>query len=98
MIRPSLHRLRAAVLTLGLSLPLIASAHPGHYHPPGEEDEFDAFRAMRSNWLHLHGNLEITCAFVALASLVVIRLCSQKKVRIAAALVLGTSLTLIAAH
>ena len=32
----------AAVLGL---LPALASAHPGHYHPPGEEDEFDAVTA-----------------------------------------------------
>lgn len=32
------------LLTAGLcSLPAIAAAHPGHYHPPGEEDEFDTF-------------------------------------------------------
>ncbi len=23
-------------------LPSLAAAHPGHYHPPGEDDEFDA--------------------------------------------------------
>lgn len=32
------------LLSAGLcSLPAIAAAHPGHYHPPGEEDEFDTF-------------------------------------------------------
>jgi len=34
----------ASAAALGL-LPALASAHPGHYHPPGEEDEFDAFTA-----------------------------------------------------
>lgn len=29
---------------LGL-LPSLAAAHPGHYHPPGEDDEFDALTA-----------------------------------------------------
>ena len=42
-------------------------AHPGHFHP-GEEDEFDALRA---NFLHLHGNLEIGLAALALAAVVV---------------------------
>lgn len=32
----------AAALAL---LPTLAAAHPGHYHPPGEDDEFDAFTA-----------------------------------------------------
>ena len=32
---------RLIALALGL-LPAAAMAHPGHYHPPGEEDEFDA--------------------------------------------------------
>jgi len=37
-------RTLSRLLSVGLcSLPAIAAAHPGHYHPPGEEDEFDAF-------------------------------------------------------
>lgn len=35
---------RLIALALGL-LPAAAMAHPGHYHPPGEEDEFDAISA-----------------------------------------------------
>lgn len=33
---------------LGL-LPALAAAHPGHYHPPGEDDEFDA---LTTGFLH----------------------------------------------
>ncbi len=44
----------AALSAVGLGLlPAIAAAHPGHYHPPGEEDEFDAFASglqMLPNW------------------------------------------------
>jgi hypothetical protein len=73
---------------------LCASAHPGHYHPPGEDDEFDAFRA---DWLHVHGWLEISLALLALAALVVFRMNARRSVRIGAALALGGSLALIAA-
>ena len=71
----------------------VASAHPGHYHPPGEEDEFDALRA---DWLHLHGGLEIGLAIVALASTVVIWKSRRGGVRIGAAAALVGSLALIA--
>jgi hypothetical protein len=72
---------------------LCASAHPGHYHPPGEEDEFDALRA---DWLHLHGWLETSLALLALAAVVVLRTSSRRGVRMGAALALGGSLALIA--
>jgi hypothetical protein len=72
---------------------MAASAHPGHYHPPGEEDEFDAFRA---DWLHLHGWLEITLALTALAALVVLQTSRRSGIRIGAALAFGGSLALIA--
>jgi|GEM_PF-403260 len=36
----------ARLIALGLGLlPAALMAHPGHYHPPGEEDEFDALTA-----------------------------------------------------
>lgn len=38
---PSLILSRLLAVALGF-LPLLAAAHPGHYHPPGEDDEFDA--------------------------------------------------------
>jgi urease accessory protein len=41
-----LHRLVAAGLCF---LPALAAAHPGHYHPPGEDDEFDA---LTNGFLH----------------------------------------------
>ena len=47
---PILPRLLAAGLGF---LPMLAAAHPGlpgHYHPPGEEDEFDA---LSSGMMHL---------------------------------------------
>lgn len=75
-------------------LPAIALAHPGHYHPPGEEDEFDQLRA---DWLHLHGPLEIGLAAVALGAVVLFKLNPNRKVRLAAACTFGASLALIAA-
>lgn len=69
-------------------------AHPGHYHPPGEEDEFDALRA---DWLHLHGWLEIALAAVALVAMLVFRMNPRRGVRIGAALAFGGYLALIAA-
>jgi hypothetical protein len=75
-------------------LPAIALAHPGHYHPPGEEDEFDQFRA---DYLHLHGPLEIGLAAVALGAVVLFKLNPNRKVRLAAAFAFGGSLALIAA-
>jgi hypothetical protein len=75
-------------------LPAIALAHPGHYHPPGEVDEFDQFRA---DYLHLHGPLEIGLAAVALGAVVLFKLNPNRKVRLAAACAFGGSLALIAA-
>jgi hypothetical protein len=75
-------------------LPALALAHPGHYHPPGEEDEFDQFRA---DWLHLHGPIEIGLAVVALGAVVLFKFNPSPKVRLAAALAFGGSLALIAA-
>lgn len=76
-------------------LPALASAHPGHYHPPGETDEFDALRA---NFLHLHGSLEISLACLALASAAVFKLNRNRPVRLAAAVAFGSSLAFLAAH
>lgn len=73
---------------------MAASAHPGHYHPPGEEDEFDALRA---DWLHLHGWFEITLALTALAAVIVFQTSRRSGIRIGAALAFGGSLALIAA-
>jgi hypothetical protein len=72
---------------------LCASAHPGHYHPPGEDDEFDTFRA---DWLHVHGWFEMSLALLALAAVVVFRMNSRRSVRVGAALAFGGSLALIA--
>jgi hypothetical protein len=70
----------AAALCL---FPSLASAHPGHYHP-GEEDEFGALRA---NFAHLHGSLEIGVACLALAALVVFIVNRNRPLRVASALV-----------
>ena len=75
-------------------LPTLALAHPGHYHPPGEEDEFDQLRA---DYLHLHGPLEICLAVAALGAIAVFKLNPNRKVRLVAALAFGSSLALIAA-
>jgi len=78
---------------LGL-LPLLAAAHPGHYHPPGEEDEFDQLRA---DWFHLHGFTEFFLAATLIGSLLVFRLHKNRNVRIGAIVAFGASLTLLAA-
>ena len=74
---------------------MAASAHPGHYHPPGEEDEFDALRA---DWLHLHGWFEITMVLIAVAAVISFQTSRRGAVRIGAALAFGGSLALIAAR
>ncbi|MFT3991357.1 MAG: hypothetical protein QM680_08090 [Luteolibacter sp.] len=89
--RPSLFT-RVSTAALGL-LPAIAAAHPGHYHPPGEDDEFNQLRA---DWLHLHGYLEISLAAIVVASAVVFHLNKNRPVRIGAALAFAGSLTLLA--
>jgi hypothetical protein len=76
-----------------LSIPSLAMAHPGHFHP-GEEDEFDALRA---NFLHLHGAWEISLALLALAAVAVFQINRNRRIRMAAALAFGGSLALIAA-
>ncbi len=91
MIRSRFARVSAAALGL---LPAIAAAHPGHYHPPGEDDEFDQLRA---DWLHLHGFLEIGLGVVALTALAVMGLHKNRKVRLGAMFAFGGSLALIAA-
>ena len=87
-------RFAPTVPTLWFLTLLCASAHPGHYHPPGEDDEFDAFRA---DWLHVHGWFEISLALLAIAAVVVFRMNPRRGVRIGAALAFGGSLALIAA-
>ena len=87
---------RRTLVTACLCLsPALASAHPGHYHPPGENDEFDALRA---NYLHLHGSLEISAACLALAALVIFKLSRKQAVRVAAAVAFCFSLAFIATH
>ncbi len=91
MIRETLRRLLTALLVL---IPAIAAAHPGHYHPPDEVDEFDKLRA---DWLHLHGYFEISLAAVLVASILVFHFNRKRGIRIAAALAFGSSLALLAA-
>lgn len=80
---------------LFLLIHAVASAHPGHYHPPGEEDEFDS---LRSDWLHLHGWWEVSLALTALISVAVFRMNRKRSIRVGAALIFGGSLALIAAR
>jgi hypothetical protein len=88
------HTLLRLFAALAAFLPALAAAHPGHYHPPGEDDEFDQFRA---DWFHLHGLSEFFLAAVLIGSLLVFRLHKNRKVRIGALLAFGGSLTLLAA-
>jgi hypothetical protein len=83
-----------AIVIFSCLAALNALAHPGHYHPPGEEDEFDALRA---DWLHLHGWWEVSFALIAVAAVAVFVLNTNRRVRLAAALAFGGSLALIAA-
>jgi hypothetical protein len=76
-----------------LALNATAFAHPGHYHP-GEEDEFDALRA---NYFHLHGPLEITLALAAVAFAIIFKINKNQRIRMGAAIALGGSLLAIAA-
>lgn len=71
-----------------------ATAHPGHYHPPGEDDEFNALRA---DWFHLHGWLELSLALVALAASVLFVMNRRLAVRVGAAVAFGGCIALIAA-
>lgn len=89
--RCTISRLSAAFLAF---LPAIAAAHPGHYHPPGEEDEFDQLRA---DWFHLHGLTEFFLAAILISSLLVFRLHKNRTIRIGAIVAIGGSLTLLAA-
>lgn len=89
--RRALAALSASLLAF---LPAIAAAHPGHYHPPGEDDEFDQLRA---DWLHLHGYTEIILAGIIVTSAVVFHFNKRRDVRIGALLAFGGSLTLLAA-
>jgi hypothetical protein len=83
-----------AILVFSYLAALNALAHPGHYHPPGEGDEFDAIQA---NWLHLHGWWEISAALIAVAAVAVFAFNKNRRIRIASALAFGGSLALIAA-
>ena len=79
-------------LAVFLALNATAFAHPGHYHP-GEEDEF----ALRANFLHLHGPLEITFAITAVACAIIFKINKNQRIRMGAAIALGGSLLAIAA-
>lgn len=90
MIRELHRKLLAFLLAL---LPAIALAHPGHYHPPGEEDEFDQLRA---DWLHLHGWVEVTLAATVVASALLFHFNKHRGIRIGAVVAFGGSLALLA--
>lgn len=94
MIRQIPDRLLGFIAAFLVLAPAIAAAHPGHYHPPGEEDEFDQLRA---DYFHLHGYVEFGLAAVAVAAVALLRFHSNRKVRIGAAIAFGGSLALIVA-
>ena len=73
-------------------LPSLASAHPGHHHPVVD----DGFGALRSSFLHLHGNLEIGLVACALAAVIVFSITKKAPIRAAAALTFCGSLGLLA--
>lgn len=92
-------RISARNLLSGISaaalgfLPSLAAAHPGHYHPPGEDDEFDQ---LRSDWFHLHGYTELILAAIILGSALLFHFNKSRPIRIGALIALGGSLTLLA--
>ena len=94
MIRETLDRFQRLLLALALLMPAIAAAHPGHYHPPDEGDEFDQLRA---DYFHLHGYLEVSLAAVALAAVLLLRFHKNRKVKIGAAIAFTGSLALLVA-
>ncbi|MCW1884118.1 hypothetical protein OKA04_05210 [Luteolibacter flavescens] len=94
MIRDTLRKLLSGLLAF---LPAIAAAHPGHYHPPGEEDEFDQLDKLRADWLHLHGWVEVTLAATLVTSVLLFHFNKNRKVRIGAIIAFGGSLALLAA-
>ncbi|TAG11010.1 MAG: hypothetical protein EAZ42_01990 [Verrucomicrobia bacterium] len=83
-----------SALVLFFCSQLCTWAHPGHYHPSGEEDEFDSFRA---DWFHLHGWFEISLAMIAALALILFVGNRRRAVRIGAAIAFGGSLAIIAA-
>jgi hypothetical protein len=86
--------IRKPLIRLAVFLPAIALAHPGHYHPPGEDDEFDQLRA---DWLHVHGYFEGALAALLVTSALVFHFNKDRKVRIGAVIAFGGSLVLLAA-
>ena len=86
--------LRKSLFGLLAVLPAIAAAHPGHYHPPGEEDEFDQLRA---DWLHMHDWVEVTLAAMVVTSVLLFHFNKNRKVKVGAIIAFGGSLALLAA-
>ena len=86
--------IRKTLIRLSAFLPVIALGHPGHYHPPGEDDEFDQLRA---GWLHSHGYFGVALAATLVASALLFHLTRNRKVRIGAVIAFGGSLVLLAA-
>ena len=82
--------IRKSLIRLSVFVPVIALGHPGHYHPAGEDDEFDQLRA---DWLHLHGYVEIALAAMLVASALVFHFNKNRKVRIGA--VIGSIILLL---
>jgi hypothetical protein len=89
----SVNRVAAGCLASAFCLlPSLAYAHPGHHHPVVD----DGLGALRANFLHLHGNLEIGLAACALAAVIVISMARKTPLRVAAALTFCGSLGLLA--
>ena len=72
-------------------LPALANAHPGHYHP-GDEDEFDFFRATI---FHSHGASDFILPAVVLVSVAVFCLSRKSVIRFSALAMAMGSLSLL---
>ncbi len=79
------------VCALACFFPTLLLAHPGHHHP----DEVDEFDFLRATFLHSHGAMDYLIAAVVLASLAVVCLHGQPRIRITAMIVALGSLALL---
>ncbi len=88
-----LRYLKCFVFSSVCLLPVMASAHPGHYHPD-ETDEFDFFTAAL---FHSHGPLECGLALLVIINLLVACMNQKLSVRFSALTLAIASLSVISA-
>ena len=72
--------------------PALLLAHPGHYHPPDETDEFDF---LRSTFFHSHGAWDFVFVGIALCSLITAIFAGKRPVKVGAILLAVGSIVAI---